>query len=269
VVLAVIGAVIARPVMHAVTAVGHAAGEVLHVLLIAVEVTGLTAAAVTTVTLTAVVAVKLCRHQANRQLERRQAERAKVAAILRRELEKPPVWQATVIPPASPSSSTTGRSRGREAGSVNRVPSRGVTISAHFVNGGELMRFITTTVPAVAAAALVTMLAGCGSSPLTVSGTVITTGAGDCASGQLPAVIQPGQTVDVVNGSGTVLGSGTLASAKTDTAHKIDGIPGCSLAFSIGDVTPSKLYGIRLNGISGTYWSHSPTGIAFYAGLPD
>jgi len=35
-----IGAIIARPVMHAADAVGHVVDEVLHVLLIAVEVTG-------------------------------------------------------------------------------------------------------------------------------------------------------------------------------------------------------------------------------------
>jgi hypothetical protein len=98
-ILAVIGAGIARPVVHAVPAVGHAVGEVLHVLLVAVEITALTAAAVTTATLTALTVRKVRRHQAGRQLERREAERAKIEEILRRELDKPPVWTATVIPP--------------------------------------------------------------------------------------------------------------------------------------------------------------------------
>ena len=73
------------PVLHALPAAGHAAGEVLHAVLMAVEMASLTVAAVA-ITFAAVPAARAVRrHHAVRQLERASAQRARAEAIQRRE----------------------------------------------------------------------------------------------------------------------------------------------------------------------------------------
>lgn len=106
-------------------------------------------------------------------------------------------------------------------------------------------------------------LAGCGaSSPanVTVSGNVRVMGAGDCDPGQLPAGVQPGTTqVTVTSPSGTVLGSTYLG--QPVNAGSLLGQPLCNLPFRLTSVPSSRMYGITVAGVSGTSWSHKPTGV--------
>lgn len=98
-VVVIIAAVIARPVEHAASAVGHVVAEILHVLLIAAEIAGITAAAAGTIALAVIITSRTRRRAAIRATERRQTERQLVDAILRREQLAPRVWHVTVTQP--------------------------------------------------------------------------------------------------------------------------------------------------------------------------
>jgi hypothetical protein len=116
----------------------------------------------------------------------------------------------------------------------------------------------------IAAQVAVLALAGCAaSSPTnaTVSGNVATMGAGDCNAGQLPASIQPGTTqVTVTSPSGTVLGS-TYLGQPSSTGQQVLGQPVCKMSFRVTSVPSSRMYGIKIAGVSGTSWAHKPSGI--------
>ena len=95
----IIAAIIARPVMHAASAVGHVIAEILHVLLITAETAGIAAAAIGAIALAAYVTGRIRDGRAHRRAVRQAAERDLVADILHRERLAPPVWHATVIQP--------------------------------------------------------------------------------------------------------------------------------------------------------------------------
>jgi hypothetical protein len=117
---------------------------------------------------------------------------------------------------------------------------------------------------ALAALVAVLALADCGSSGpfnVTVSGTVVTMGAGSCNPGQLPAGIQPGTTqVTVTSPSGTVLGT-TYLGQPSGTGQQVLGQLLCKLPFRVTSVPTSRMYGIKIAGVSGASWAHKPTGI--------